>query len=405
MKIVFTLIGCIISTLLLAQTTQKVLFIGNSYTYVNDLPGLVSQLADAEGNQLIYDSNTPGGYQLSQHATNATTLSKIASKAWDFVVIQEQSQKPSFPDAQVEATVYPYASILVDSIYANDSCSVPLFYDTWGRQNGDPQWEGINTFEKMNTRLFHAYETMTNTAKGMLSPVGVGYLHIHNDSNAVVNFSSLYQGDESHPTIFGSYLGACIFNNLIFSTSSTGNSFIPSGMNATEAHYLQTVADHVVYAVDSVRTDYRLLSNNSFTYTKNGLSVELSPSIQSGSFNSWIYSDQTSSTIENDVHSFLSDETYTIGMITSTHCYSDTLFQSVTINTAGITTDEKSTSSVYPNPSWDGTVFIKGEIQQPYFIYSIKGQLIYNGKAKSLQLRKGVYLMYFGRTYRKIIVL
>ena len=32
-----------------------------------------------------------------------------------------------------------------------------MFFMTWGRENGDPQWDSISTFNKMNLRLRNAY--------------------------------------------------------------------------------------------------------------------------------------------------------------------------------------------------------------------------------------------------------
>src|SRR5262245_9941274 len=77
------------------QSTPEihVLFIGNSFTYVNDLPRMVAELAKA-GKQrpFHYDQETPGGYTLEQHWKNGKALAKIQSRQWDFVVLQDQSQ-------------------------------------------------------------------------------------------------------------------------------------------------------------------------------------------------------------------------------------------------------------------------------------------------------------------------
>tara|TARA_R110001592_G_scaffold111347_2_gene308325 strand:- start:2253 stop:2606 length:354 start_codon:yes stop_codon:yes gene_type:complete len=78
---------------------KKVLFIGNSYTGVNNLSLLVKNIALSMGDTMFIDSNTPGGYTLKQHSTNATTLAKINSQQWDYVVLQEQSQIPSLPQS------------------------------------------------------------------------------------------------------------------------------------------------------------------------------------------------------------------------------------------------------------------------------------------------------------------
>ena len=53
--------GC--ATAQVGEPPMKVLFIGNSYTYVNDLPSLVEALAEAAGGQKIEtDQYLPGGY-------------------------------------------------------------------------------------------------------------------------------------------------------------------------------------------------------------------------------------------------------------------------------------------------------------------------------------------------------
>lgn len=389
-----------------SQTTKKVLFIGNSYTSANNLPALISSMAQADGNIVISDASIPGGAQLSQHTTNATTLSKIASKDWDFVVIQEQSQKPSFPDAQVQAGVYPYAEILVDSIYSNNECSVPLFYSTWGRQNGDPQWVGINTFEKMNTRLFNAYTYMADQAEGMLSPVGVGFAHVKQDANAGVGFADLYTSDESHPTVKGSYLAACIFNNIIYDGLSTGNTYVPAGMTANETAYLQAVADHVVYDVDSVQVDFRPdLTNNTFTTAVNGAQVTFTPTITDGDFDSWDFGDGQTSTQEIVTHTYASEGIYEVTLHTSAQCQSDSLKQNVDITSLSVSTEEITMFNIYPNPSANGKINVDFKGEESYTVYTLLGKEIYQGKAKQLMLSKGTYVVRYRDEVRRVTIL
>jgi hypothetical protein len=101
----FSLILAIFISFNLYSQSKKVLFIGNSYTGVNNLPQLVYDVAISVGDTLIFDKHTPGGNRLMNHATNPTALAKINSNDWDHVVLQGQSQEPSFPDAQVETEV------------------------------------------------------------------------------------------------------------------------------------------------------------------------------------------------------------------------------------------------------------------------------------------------------------
>ena len=57
-----------------AQT--RVLFIGNSYTYVNGLPSLIQSLATIGGKTMVVDSALVGGYTFQNHSTDPTTLNK-----------------------------------------------------------------------------------------------------------------------------------------------------------------------------------------------------------------------------------------------------------------------------------------------------------------------------------------
>ena len=88
---------------------------------------MISEIALSFGDTINYDSNTPGGFNLQSHTTDPNSLSKISQQNWDFVVIQAQSQEPSFPPSQVASQTYPYAQILIDSIASNNSCTEPVF--------------------------------------------------------------------------------------------------------------------------------------------------------------------------------------------------------------------------------------------------------------------------------------
>ena len=177
-QILTVLTVILISATSFSQETAKVLFIGNSYTYVNDLPSMLSNIAASFGDQVTHDSQTPGGTTFQGHTQNAATWTKINSQIWDFVVLQAQSQEPSFPDSQVNSSTIPYAMQLADSVYANNFCTEVLMYMTWGRKNGDPQWGPISTFEGMNDRLRSAYLRIADSVQGSVSPVGSAWRYV-----------------------------------------------------------------------------------------------------------------------------------------------------------------------------------------------------------------------------------
>ncbi len=70
---------------------KKALFLGNSYTFFNNLPELTAALANSAGDSLYFESNTPGGYTLgwqpNAHVTNNTSLDLISGNDWDFVIL------------------------------------------------------------------------------------------------------------------------------------------------------------------------------------------------------------------------------------------------------------------------------------------------------------------------------
>jgi len=229
-----------------AQETKRILFLGNSYTGVNNLPQMVANLALSLGDTLIFDSNTPGGYTFQGHTTNATSQSKIAQGGWDYVVLQEQSQLPSFPFSQFAAQSLPYAITLVQQIFAADSCAKPLFYMTWGRKNGDQSNCASNppvcTYAGMQHLLRERYLLMGDTTNAEVAPVGAVWRDVRANNPSI----ELYQTDESHPSLEGSYLAACTFYASIFHKTPVGAAPAPT-MWAMDALAIQQQAAATVF--------------------------------------------------------------------------------------------------------------------------------------------------------------
>lgn len=78
MKLKITALICLLYTVpFMAQNTKRVLFLGNSYTHVNNLPQMTANAATSAGKNLIFDMNAPGGYYIGQHVTDAISLTKV----------------------------------------------------------------------------------------------------------------------------------------------------------------------------------------------------------------------------------------------------------------------------------------------------------------------------------------
>lgn len=255
MRISILTITLLLAVQIYAQDTLRALFIGNSYMGVNNLPQMVSDLSSSLNDVLYFDSNTPGGQTFQSHAANPVNYQKMEAQPWDYILLQGQSQEPSFPFNQVNTATLPFAVQLADSAKAIQPCSQVNYFMTWGRQNGDPQWDSINTFDKMNQRLRDAYLRIADSANASVSPVGVAWKYIR-DNYPNIN---LYQQDGSHPSLEGSYLAACVFYTSLFHQASTGSAYNP-GIDPNTAIILQQVGSAIV--LDSLNT-WKLIHTDS----------------------------------------------------------------------------------------------------------------------------------------------
>jgi len=78
-----------------SEDVIKILFIGNSLTYTNDIPGLLERLAEKGSKHVFVDEITIPGAPLARHITNSPSLEKIRSQKWDYVILQSGSSHES----------------------------------------------------------------------------------------------------------------------------------------------------------------------------------------------------------------------------------------------------------------------------------------------------------------------
>ncbi len=350
----FTFSFAIIFCMLVAQTQPKrILWIGNSYTTANNLPLLFHDLSLSSGDTVIYDSNAPGGYTFQQHTVNTATIQKIYSQPWDYVILQAQSQEPSFPPTQVESQTYPYAHILDSLIRDNDSCTETIFYMTWGKKYGDQMncsgYPVLCSFDGVQSRLTDSYLQMANDNQALVAPVGRAWqTSWHTDT-----LIDLWDADNSHPNVAGSYLTACVFYGTIFRKSPVGIMYSPISAQTTNT-YLQNIAYHTVFdtlskwniGVFDVLADFDFAGNEATkTFSFNNWS-------QNSTSYEWNFGDGNTSTTTG-VHTYNDTGTYSVSLIAFDYCgRSDTSSHLIHINQANeINSIENIAVTIYPNPA------------------------------------------------------
>ena len=231
--------------------------LGNSYTSVNDLTGLVQLLAQAEGHSVVKDLNAPGGNTLgapqtsgSPHSMNPVSISKINSADWDFVVLQEQSVIPALPNVRA-AYMLPGGQDLQALISANFAGTTTLLYQTWGRRDpGTHCWTTycgtFASFNEMQDALTEGYDELAALIGATVVPVGEAWRRAF----ALAPEIELHSADGIHPSFEGTYLSACVFFAKIFNQSPEGSSFI-AHLDPGTAAFLQRVAAETVFGVTS----------------------------------------------------------------------------------------------------------------------------------------------------------
>ena len=223
-----------------ADDSLRVLFIGNSHTYVNDLPGLFSGLSEAGGRPVRTDASTFGGYSLEDHTKTQATLDKISQDSWSYVLLQEQSVVPTIHYWRYYS-MYPAARLLDSLIQLQGARTA--FYMTWGWKNGGSQSYGdswspdFRDYFEMQESLRAAYEEIADELSSTMAPVGMAFECARRTDSLV----DLWQDDYCHATLEGTYLGACVFYAVLHGSSPVGLEFY-GGLDQVTARFCQEIA-------------------------------------------------------------------------------------------------------------------------------------------------------------------
>jgi hypothetical protein len=226
----------------------RVLFLGNSYTGANNLPGMLQALAASGGRSIALDRNTPAGKTLGSavfsvpHMSDPTSLGKIAVGDWDFVVLQEQSVTPMI-DFTANNFMQPGVASLDGSIDASSPGAVTLLYQTWARRDpGSYCWgswcsASFSDFHAGQDKISHSYAQAAAPVGATVVPVGEAW-RLYRTENPAGN---LFAPDGSHPNVSGTYLAACTFYAALFGASPEGLGYT-AGLPVAQAALLQSVA-------------------------------------------------------------------------------------------------------------------------------------------------------------------
>ncbi len=180
----------------LAITDFNILFVGNSLTYFNDLPELVKSSAEQEGIVLGTQMIAFGNYAIIDHWEDGKVQKLIASKLFDFVIIQQG------PSSQSEGReiLLEYGEKFKDLCKKNDV--VLCFFMVWPSLNYYHTFEGV----------IKNYRDAAILNDAILCPVGMVWKE-HFDSTDNFDY---YGPDGFHPSLKGSRVAAEVIVKSLF---------------------------------------------------------------------------------------------------------------------------------------------------------------------------------------------
>jgi hypothetical protein len=195
----------------------RILFIGNSFTNRNDLPGTLTLLAASATppRKIVTARVIANGMALKTHWTRGDAAQAIRKARWDYVVLQEQSTLPLKNRQRMHESI----RLFDKEIRARGAKTV--LYLTWARA-GEPTRQDD---------LTDAYLSIGRELDAIVAPVGVAWQRLQRDGLPI----ALHDRDKSHPNPVGSYVAACVFFATIFRTSPVGLTAAVAGVEALDA--------------------------------------------------------------------------------------------------------------------------------------------------------------------------
>ena len=216
-----------------AGESPRILFVGNSHTYTNDLPSIFAQIAEAMGHGSDVQELTEGAYNLTEFADpqdqlGAVLNQKLTEEAWDFVIIQENTNDAF---SSPEQAMLPAAMALDEKIRAAGGQTALLM--TWSPKNG----ASIFSLEDVQSVLTENLITVSENLDSLLIPGGVAFMRCLEQYPQI----ELWAEDEMHPSLEGSYLASCVAYAVIFQESPEGCAYT-AALDAETAAQLQSLA-------------------------------------------------------------------------------------------------------------------------------------------------------------------
>lgn len=195
----------------------RILFIGNSLTYANNLPSLVQQLGRSDpAHPVTVSSVAFGGYSLEDHWNRGDALTAIRQGGWDLVVMQ---QGPSaLPESRANLVEWT-------GRFATEIRKVgarPAVYMVWPPLDSESDWDAVTA----------SYAAAATAADAVLFPAGEALRSAYHSNPGM----PLFDLDGFHPAPLGSEGVALVIYAVAANVSPVGLAARAGGTTFSPTH-------------------------------------------------------------------------------------------------------------------------------------------------------------------------
>ncbi|NIF04039.1 T9SS type A sorting domain-containing protein [Chryseobacterium sp. Tr-659] len=351
---------------------EKILFIGNSMTYFNNMPEIFAGIAQSKGKTVETVQHTPGGTGFVDHVNNNDLYMIIRNTIFDKVVMQPgtgESGGASFP---VSITAQR-GNRIKDSIKKYSPCAQIFLYEI---SNGIAASNAYPNYFLTQQKIRDSIHKMSGLMQIPMVPAGEAAKK-HYQVAQDLRLHSSY-GDV-HPNLNGSYLIASAIYASIYQENASQSTHL-AGIPQADAAYFQGIADDVVlnHINDWNLSSFNLFSN--FSYNIGGLDVNFQN--QSVNFSNvvWDFGDGTSSVLQNPAHQYSAPGTYNVKLSAFSGNCQITKIKQIAVSQLAVNEPNDKKLKIYPNPAAEFFTIESKEQILAMEIYTASGNLLMKKK-------------------------
>jgi hypothetical protein len=233
-----------------ASRTLTIMFVGNSLTFVNDLPAMLVDIASSDASapvRLQVKAVTRSAFTLQGLLDDTDALPWLQAHHVDDVVLQEHSHWFVSADG-VHAANDAYAVSSYATQRWGDALrplgATPLVFQVWADAD-DSQAYGDRDYATFGwTSAREAAESFRST-ESLASSIGAPAVLVgqaFETARQTPGAPDVWGPDRHHPSVAGTYLAALVFYRFLTGRSGAEATWRPGGLSAEDAAKLQAIA-------------------------------------------------------------------------------------------------------------------------------------------------------------------